>query len=398
MSNGVVSLGDIVVDARAGFASGEHVDDGIVQLRMNNITTEGQFDWSKVRRVPRPKRLDELTINRGDILFNATNSPELVGKNAVFDGFVEPVTFSNHFIRLRLDGRKADSRLVSRWLTVQWQRGTFKAMCRQWVNQASLNKDQLLGLEIALPPLVEQRRIAAILDQADDLRRKRREALNGLGRLRRSILDQLLARKDAPQVPLGQLVSEFRYGTSVKASGVGRPVLRIPNVVGDVISLEDLKFVDLPAAEAARLTLKEGDLLFVRTNGNRNYVGRSALVRANMGSHIGFATSDFVYASYLIRARLKADLVDPVYLQNYLTGPQGRQALLERAKTSAGQFNIAIDGLGDVPVALPPMSEQRSFGEFCREIDSQVSVFEAHLTKLYALFAALQHRAFRREL
>jgi type I restriction enzyme, S subunit len=134
----------------------------------------------RVRRVPRLKKLVELLVRQNDILLNATNSPDLVGKNAVFRGFSEPITFSNHFIRLRLKSQIADSGLVSRWLTDQWRRGIFRSMCRRWVNQASLNKDQLLNLNIGLPPLDEQRRIAAILDQADTIRNKRREALEKL--------------------------------------------------------------------------------------------------------------------------------------------------------------------------------------------------------------------------
>jgi type I restriction enzyme S subunit len=88
---------------------------------MNNVTTDGALDWSKLRRVPEPKNVAELIVEPNDILLNATNSPDLVGKNAVFKDFPEPVTFSNHFIRLRLDDRVADSRLISRWLTDQWQ-------------------------------------------------------------------------------------------------------------------------------------------------------------------------------------------------------------------------------------------------------------------------------------
>ncbi len=185
-----------VVDARSGFASGESVADGVVQVRMNNVTVEGAMDWSRTRRVPVPKKgLSGLALERGDILFNATNSPELVGKSAHFSGYDEPVTFSNHFLRLR-PTPVIDGRYLAYWLTGKWKAGIFESMCRAWVNQASVSKDQLLALEIPLPPLAEQQRIAAILDQADDLRRKRRKALVALLSLEMAIFIEMFGRPD----------------------------------------------------------------------------------------------------------------------------------------------------------------------------------------------------------
>src|ERR1700741_3630386 len=97
-----VPLTELLADARSGFASGEDVSEGLVQVRMNNVTTEGRFDWSKIRRVPIPiNGSNGLFAEPRDVLFNHTNSPELVGKAAYFAGYSEPVTYSNHFIRLR---------------------------------------------------------------------------------------------------------------------------------------------------------------------------------------------------------------------------------------------------------------------------------------------------------
>lgn len=173
------ALGDVLVEARPGFACGDDVADGVFQFRMNNITTEGQIELSKRRRVPRDSRnIDRYLVELGDVLFNATNSPDLVGKTAYFAGLEEPAVFSNHFLRLRPDADRLDGRFLSRWLTLQFQRGRFKGMCRQWVNQATVNRDALLAMQIPLPPLPEQRRIAEILDKADALRTVSQPTLN----------------------------------------------------------------------------------------------------------------------------------------------------------------------------------------------------------------------------
>src|SRR6266852_9027793 len=144
---------------------------------MNNITTQGQLDLTKKRRVPRDTpHLEKYLVRPGDVLFNATNSLELVGKTAFFPGLEEPAVFSNHFLRLRPHADRLDGRYLSRWLNLQFERGRFKGMSRQWVNQATINRDALLAMRLPVPPLSEQRRIADILDGADALRAKRRAA------------------------------------------------------------------------------------------------------------------------------------------------------------------------------------------------------------------------------
>jgi type I restriction enzyme S subunit len=108
--------------------------------------------------------------------------------------------------------------------------------------------------------------------------------------------------------------------------------------------------------------LRDGDVLFVRTNGNPDYVGRSAVFNRTALDQAGFDGSKCVYASYLIRARLNAELC-PHFLQAYLTTAEGRKFLRERSKTSAGQYNVNIDGLSSLPVYVPPVELQNQFRE-----------------------------------
>ena len=71
-------LGDVIAEVQAGFASGERSESGVIQLRMNNVTTRGTFDWGQFIRVPAEQDvIDFFSLRPGDVLFNNTNSTEL---------------------------------------------------------------------------------------------------------------------------------------------------------------------------------------------------------------------------------------------------------------------------------------------------------------------------------
>ncbi len=160
-----VRLGEVIESAQAGFACGKRDPDGIIQLRMNNLDTRGSFVWDNFLRVPREgNKVDQFILSAGDVLFNNTNSTELVGKSALFEGHGEEVVFSNHFTRLRPRAGSLCSAFLARWLLAQWQAGVFAAICNRWIGQSAVKADKLLGLSIPLPPLPEQRRIVAVLN------------------------------------------------------------------------------------------------------------------------------------------------------------------------------------------------------------------------------------------
>ncbi|MGW1260160.1 restriction endonuclease subunit S [Streptomyces sp. NPDC002513] len=271
------------------------------------------------------------------------------------------------------------------------------------VAQLNINSTILRALEIPVPPPEEQQRILRLLDQADMLRAKRREAIAFLGDLTQAIFCDMFGdpRTNLMKWPTNSLgvAAEFRYGTSNKSESNGRPALRIPNVIGGALDLSEIKTVPVSEGEFDRLRLADGDLLFVRTNGNPDYVGRCAVFYGEGASAASnFRPDEFIYASYLIRARLSSECLHPIYMREYLLGPVGRAAMRAKSKTSAGQFNINIQGLGGVPVMFPPLELQERFAERVKRIERLKQVHEAHLAELDALFDSLQHRAFRGEL
>jgi len=161
-----VKVGEVVAEAVPGFACGERDPDGVIQLRMNNVDTRGNVLWDEFIRVPCDiKKRERYRLRPGDVLFNNTNSTELVGKTALFTGHGEPVVYSNHFTRLRPIPDRLIPEILAFWLLSQWQAGTFVNLCNRWIGQSAVKNEKIFSLGMPLPPLVEQERIAAILKE-----------------------------------------------------------------------------------------------------------------------------------------------------------------------------------------------------------------------------------------
>lgn len=266
-------------------------------------------------------------------------------------------------------------------------------------NLPRLSPRHLAEFQIPLPPLSEQKRIAAILDQADAIRRKRRQAIQNVADIAPAVFSAMFPHQDTePTAPLSSLGVEFRYGTSNKSEPNGFPTLRIPNVLAAALDLTDLKNVPVDQAEFERLKLRDGDLLFVRTNGNPDYVGRCAVFDSRLVSAGGYDPEQFIYASYLIRGRVDPRVLNPRYLRAFLDTPRGRRMVRERCRTSAGQYNINTHGLGSLAVARPPIQRQDQFAQCLEEIDSLQQKTVAGYVEAGKLFDSLVHRAFRGDL
>jgi len=188
----VVKLGDVSIDIQQGFASGKRDENGIIQLRMNNITTDGRVILDSYIKVPTPKDIDRYLLKPGDLLFNNTNSVDLIGKTAIFRGECEFCTYSNHITRIRVDEKK----IIPEWILYTfnrlWEVGYFRQICVRHVGQAGIRSENLKNTKLPLPPLPEQQKIAEILSTVDkklELERKRKEKLE---RIKRGLMSDLL--------------------------------------------------------------------------------------------------------------------------------------------------------------------------------------------------------------
>jgi type I restriction enzyme S subunit len=193
-------FGDIIAESQPGFASGQRDPKGVIQLRMNNVDTRGNLVWDEFLRVPADKvTIEKFRLKLGDVVFNNTNSTELVGKSALFTEHDEPVVYSNHFTRLRVKPDLADPGFITFWLISQWQARTFENICNRWIGQSAVKSDKLFQLKIPIPPLTEQRRIAARLN----------EQMAAVAQARQSAEEQLLAARELPSAYLRDAIENL---------------------------------------------------------------------------------------------------------------------------------------------------------------------------------------------
>ncbi len=208
-------LGDVVESVQSGFACGEKsVVDGFKHLRMNNIHSDGHLDLSLVRTVPHELASAKYRLKPDDVLVCTTNSGKLVGKSAIFREEGE-FAFSNHLTRLRLQRNIAEPAFVQKQLWFKWLHGEIEPLCKHWVNQSTLPKEELLDLELSLPDIEVQRRIANKLDQIaarlDDTRARLESIPAILKRFRMSVLAAACS---------GRLTEEWRHEHQPEAAQV----------------------------------------------------------------------------------------------------------------------------------------------------------------------------------
>ena len=187
----VVQLGDVLESTTYGTNSPLSADGATPVLRMNNLQ-DGKIDLTDVRRANlSEKETKDLNLARGDILFNRTNSLDLVGQVAVIRNLSTPMSFASYLVRLRVKEERANPFWLTALLWSDDCRARIRKFATPGVSQATVNPTSLKTLMIPLPPLGEQQAIAATLDGVDAAIEVAREEAAGLRLLKVSTADAL---------------------------------------------------------------------------------------------------------------------------------------------------------------------------------------------------------------
>ncbi|HRI92077.1 MAG TPA: restriction endonuclease subunit S [Accumulibacter sp.] len=258
--------------------------------------------------------------------------------------------------------------------------------------------------EIAVPSDAEQADISRSLKLVEDTLAVQDQELQALEHCKRAAMRALFTRglKGEAQketeigpvpeswdvVDFGAVREWLQYGTSTRCTYVPTnfPVLRIPNIEPGRVNAEDIKFGTLRADEAARYRLEDGDLIFIRTNGVIERLGACAVYAGE--------PEGALFASYLIRARLKLDWINPYFATHFFGSELGTSIVAGRATPAAdGKYNLNTGTIDRLPIPLPPtLDEQREIVAVLDAIDRKIDLHRRKRAVLDELFKALLHK------
>ncbi len=266
------------------------------------------------------------------------------------------------------------------------------------VGGAQPNISQGIIKEIALPlaPLTEQRRIAGMLDRAEALRAKRHAALVQLDTLAQAIFldvfgDPVTNPKGWPKQHLGDLLAAIRNGANAeqRTEPNGWAITRIETISDGTINPSRVRWIEPDDSLLEDFQLEPGDILFSHIN-SVEHIAKTALYSGQ--------PSRLIHGINLLRLRLRRSFVEPVWLLFLLRHPAVRTHFRTRCKRAVNQASLNQPDIKSLETYLPPLSLQQEFVRRIATVENLRLTHRASLAELDALFASLQHRAFRGEL
>ena len=160
----VKKLGEVCESVSYGTSNSSTENGEYKYLRMNNITYSGHIDITDIKYIDiSDDEYEKYVVRKGDILFNRTNSKDLVGKTALFN-FEEEMIIAGYIIRVRVNQDSIIPTFVVKWLNTPLMKSYFKNICKGAVNQSNINSKELKNIHISIPPLPLQHQFATKIE------------------------------------------------------------------------------------------------------------------------------------------------------------------------------------------------------------------------------------------
>lgn len=327
----------------------------------------------------------------GDVLVSSANSWNLVGKCCWIPNLSWKTTFGGFISVLRPDRRKVDPRFLFHWFASERIQALLRSFGQKTTNISNLNFERTLNLELALPPLCEQRRIAEVLDRADALRAKRRAAQVQLEGLAQSIFLEMFG--DPLKNPLHWPVRQI--GEIGKVATGNTPPRSNPEFYG--AHIEWIKSDNINSPDDYLTRASEGLSEAGARLGRIAPVG-SILVTCIAGSPDCIGNAAIADRPVAFNQQINAlipQLADTRFL--YVQLLVGKK-LIQQASTTGMKGIVSKSRFEAIKILVPPLALQREFARRVEAVERMKAAQRASVAELDALFASLQHRAFRGEL
>ena len=370
----------------------DYKESGISLFRSLNVY-DGEFKDKNLAFIDeiQASKLSNVLVEEGDVLLNITGAS--IARCCVAPPKLLPARVNQHVSIVRPKTEYIDADFLAYLLvSKEYKDALLQTGEKAGATRQALTKAQLQDFEILAPPLPEQKRIVAILDEAfagiATAVANTEKNLANARELFESHLQFVLLSKKWQWKTLGDLCDGVEYGSSAKSKKEGKvPVLRMGNIQKGQLDWENLVYTD-DKDEINKYLLKHNDVLFNRTN-SPELVGKTAIYKSEMPA---------IFAGYLIRIRRKEDLLDADYLNYFLNS----QVAFDYGKTvvisSVNQANINGSKLKGYPIPAPSISEQRIIVQkldgLQEETNRLQTLYQHKRTTLAELKQSLLHKAF----
>jgi type I restriction enzyme S subunit len=390
-----IRLRDVVDSIDYGVTASATLEPGPKFLRITDIQ-DGGVNWETVPNCIAPERkLDGAVLRDGDIVFARTGAT--TGKSFLIQDPPTGAVFASYLIRVRPSDRMWPAYLAHYFRSPgYWSQIEARS---QGAAQEGVNATKLADLEVPLPPLDEQRRIAAILDKADALRQKRKRAIALLDSLTQSIFLKMFGNVEANDrqwrdgvrldevAEIGSGITKGRPDRGLAVRSV--PYMAVANVQERKLDLSTVKSIDASEAEISRFRLEYNDLLLTE-GGDPDKLGRGTLWRTEL--------PEAIHQNHIFRVRFNSADVVPLFANWLIGSVRGKRYFLQSAKQTTGIASINKTQLSSFPMLVPPLEIQQLFADRAGSVQRQLDAFAQAASDAERLFASLQHRAFSGQL
>lgn len=398
-----VELSDIAIFQNGyAFKSSTYIDSGDFVIRIGNVHDTGINLNNPAYVNATELNAEKFRLSQGDILMSLTGN---VGRTAFIKEEHLPAVLNQRVAKV------AFSSLIEKKFSFYLLRSNIVQSellkCAKGAAQLNISTKDLDKIVVGIPSIREQKIIAEKLDtllaQVDSTKARLEQIPQILKRFRQAVLAAVVDGKSANTntdertlTTLGNIAKDIKYGTSKKCSETqgSTAVLRIPNIGPGYIINSNLKYADFDQKELVTLTLKEGDLLLIRSNGSVDLVGKVAVISEN--------DTEYLYAGYLIRVRLDKERAAPKYISYCLQSPQLRQVIENIARSTSGVNNINSKELASLEIPLTPLPEQHEIVRRVEQLFAWADTIEKQvnnaLTRVNSLTQSILAKAFRGEL
>ena len=336
--------------------------------------------------------LKRSKIKAGDFLITIAGT---IGRVAIVPDSFPEANCNQAVAILRFDKKRLSPRFLLHWLNTN---DAVKQISGKKVTAtiSNLSLGQIKDLEIPLPPLEEQNRIAAILDKADAIRRKRQQAIQHADDFLRAVFlemfgDPVTNPKEWDEIVLKQ-IADIRTGVTkgkkIKPEeSVTLPYMRVANVQDGFLALDDIQEITVSTRDAKKCKLLRGDILLTE-GGDPDKLGRGYVWNGEI--------ENCIHQNHIFSVRVNdSNLVRPEFLSAVISSQRGKRYFLKVGKQTTGIATINKTVLSEFSPFIPPLELQDKYLDTYHKVRGLFLGWGSNCT---SLFDSLSQKAFAGEL